>query len=588
MTDKIFPKVDPSEIEYDSERLLYEAFRNQLSDEYVVFHSYPWLRPDRDLTLREGEADFIILHQKWGMLIVEAKGGQIDFQAPYWKRKVGKSWVAIKDPFEQAKRNMHNLNDLIEKACEGDLRKSDYVYGFCAAFPTHNYMGRVPHNSAPAIIIAKSDMESIQTKIEEAFRSWSGSKPELTNRQFQKLVSSLLPKFKLFRPITINLQEDLKQIKELTQGQIQFFQMVKSDRVFVTGVAGSGKTLLAMDRAKEFAQSKRTLLVCFNKELALWWREQFFGDQEQESGPVNNDESGGELSIYWFHSLASRVARSQSIDFEVPTGYEERNTFYQEEAARLIEQAAMMIDENDKFRFDAVVLDEAQDFHPTWWDSINYCLLKKDDSGTFYAFGDSNQSLWSWSMEKPDIPFSTDLHLDQNCRNTKSISLTSSRLRDIDVRHLKRSPLGLKPQISRPPSRESSKGIVTKSVEELLNTHEINPNEIALIGPRNFSNGSLSTVSEIAGIPLTNSAAKWRNKEGILVTTSRAFKGLEADAIVLYDVGELNDFFSKTDLYVACTRARTYLHVITHDSATEKVVEEAIEHGWDTAERADA
>ena len=52
--------------------------------------------------------------------------------------------------------------------------------------------------------------------------------------------------------------------------------------------------------------------------------------------------------------------------------------------------------------------------------------------------------------------------------------------------------------------------------------------------------------------------------------------------------GELNDFFSKTDLYVACTRARTYLHVITHDSATAKVVEEAIEHGWDTAERADA
>ena len=78
----MFPKVDSASIETESERLLYDAFIEQLSDDYFCFHSYPWLRPNRDLTLREGEADFVILHQTLGMLILEAKGGLIDYQAP--------------------------------------------------------------------------------------------------------------------------------------------------------------------------------------------------------------------------------------------------------------------------------------------------------------------------------------------------------------------------------------------------------------------------------------------------------------------------------------------------------------------------
>ena len=65
------PILDPEDIEHDSERLVYVALRDQLSNEYVVLHSYPWLRPDRDGALREGEADFVVLHQSKGMLVVE-------------------------------------------------------------------------------------------------------------------------------------------------------------------------------------------------------------------------------------------------------------------------------------------------------------------------------------------------------------------------------------------------------------------------------------------------------------------------------------------------------------------------------------
>ena len=44
---RMLPDVDPATLEHQSEAPVYVALRDALSDEYVVFHSYPWLRPDR-------------------------------------------------------------------------------------------------------------------------------------------------------------------------------------------------------------------------------------------------------------------------------------------------------------------------------------------------------------------------------------------------------------------------------------------------------------------------------------------------------------------------------------------------------------
>jgi len=92
-----------------------------------------------------------------------------------------------------------------------------------------------------------------------------------------------------------------------------------------------------------------------------------------------------------------------------------------------------------------------------------------------------------------------------------------------------------------------------------------------------MDHSSLAGVTEIDGIPLVDSAAEWRANRGILVTTARAFKGLEADAVVIYDLGELNEYFCATDLYVACTRARSYLHAIVHNETTARRIQAAID-----------
>jgi hypothetical protein len=74
---RFIPDVAAVDIAHDSERVVYEALR-ELPAGFVVLHSFPWLRPTRDLSgepLREGEADFVILHPERGLLVLEVKGG---------------------------------------------------------------------------------------------------------------------------------------------------------------------------------------------------------------------------------------------------------------------------------------------------------------------------------------------------------------------------------------------------------------------------------------------------------------------------------------------------------------------------------
>ena len=77
------------------------------------------------------------------------------------------------------------------------------------------------------------------------------------------------------------------------------------------------------------------------------------------------------------------------------------------------------------------------------------------------------------------------------------------------------------------------------------------------------------------GVPLTTSPDTWRDGGGVPVTTSRSFKGLEADIVLLYDLGGFGKLFQKKDLYVACTRAKFLLIAIAHGKECRAVLEAA-------------
>jgi hypothetical protein len=83
---RLIPKQKLDDIGYLPERNVARALVEQLPPEVTVFHSQPWLSPERDELrnsdyLEQGEADFIILHPNYGILDLEVKGGLIEYAA---------------------------------------------------------------------------------------------------------------------------------------------------------------------------------------------------------------------------------------------------------------------------------------------------------------------------------------------------------------------------------------------------------------------------------------------------------------------------------------------------------------------------
>lgn len=567
---RMIPSVDGSTIMHGSEAQVYEALKDQLSDDFTVIHSYPWLRPWREQdSLAEGETDFVILHRQHGVLVLEVKGGNgIRYDGKKWFRDSSRGPRQFKDPFEQARRNMHALIDIVEERSEGTLTKRDFVYGYAVVFPHVDYEGSPPSHADRAIIISRRHLAFMEGAILTALKAWGRSRSELRHEQYEMLLNKcLVPRFRMIRRIGPEIASVADRLLELTEQQAQVFEGLYTEhRVVVEGVAGSGKTFLALHRALAFARTgQRTLFVCYNSALAQVIRRQVAGDPSTQ-------EHRGRLSVRNFHALAKELGERAGVDFRPPGGGDRTARFWDEDAADLLEQSVWILEgRGENVRYDALVIDEAQDFAWTWWYALTQSLLQ-DSEGPLYAFMDPNQSLRR-NVETPPIDFGATFRLTTNCRNTRRIAAASAAVLGLQFRPFARAPVGPALVIHYGRSRDDQKRLVCKEARRLLGTTGVRPNQLVLIAPGSKSNGSLSSVSEIDGIPLTTSLDAWQDGTGVLATTSRSFKGLEADVVLLYDLGEFGGLFEKKDLYVACTRARSLLIAIIHGRDCRAVLE---------------
>jgi superfamily I DNA and RNA helicase len=252
-----------------------------------------------------------------------------------------------------------------------------------------------------------------------------------------------MPKLRLLRCASAEVSAERDRIVQITLDQrATLLGLLEGERVLVEGTAGSGKTLLALEFALTLAdRGARVLLLCYNRHLCAWLQELATHDTRAKG-------MGGRLDITTFHACALNLARRARIAFEVPNAGEQ--TFWDDEVPLIMEQALEVLRARGQAEiFDAVIVDEAQDFAPDWWVTIE-SLSREGRAGRLYAFHDLNQSLRS-TAKLPPVPFPTRFRLSTNCRNTKAIARSGASLARIEVRLLPGSPTGEAPAIRRAP-----------------------------------------------------------------------------------------------------------------------------------------
>jgi hypothetical protein len=568
----MIPDVSPDEIPHGSEREVYVALRDQLPDAYRVVHSLPWLRPERDAVdapFHEGEADFVIFHPDYGLLVLEVKGGEEMFARGHlWFRKLEHGERKITNPFLQARRNMHALNDAIEERTAKRISRKDYVYSYAVVFPHGRAVGDLPLDVADDILIDADRMHDIERMLLKAFEAFPQKKGQLSRPQFVEMLDVLLPRFQIMRPLTPQIEAGREKLLELTDNQSLAFRGLFSNRqLLVEGVAGSGKTLLAVERALAFAREGiRCLFVCYNKELAQWIREQLAADPDRA-------ETAKLVDVYHFHALAAELAKEAGLPFEVPTEPNKARQFWDEDAVAILESACASLFAVEEPRYGALVVDEAQDFAELWWYAL-FPLVKDGANGLIFVFMDLAQSLRT-NASPPPFEFPASYRLEINCRNTKRIARLSAKLVPLETFSPAGAPLGVDVRILRASAPAQEAGLVAAELRRLLETEQVKPSQIVLIGPAAKERGSLKGLNEVSGVKIVTSAADWRNGKGVLCSTARSFKGLEADIVIVYDLAALGLGFTQADLYVACSRARHVLILVTHDERIRSVLEEA-------------
>ena len=355
------PTINPNQIENRGERKVAEALAAQLPKRVRAMHSLNWVQSKKSGRLQEGECDFVILDEKLGLLFVEVKGGVLGYDPGvngWWRLtdSENRKWLN-KDPFQQVFVNMHALVEHIkERLFASEL---SCTYGCAVVFPDGRFHGELPAGIVRELVLDVDDLNNLEQRIRRVFGKFRRNNHQpLTRNEVKNIEHSLYPKFDIVPVLWREIEEKEREIHRLTEEQKNVLSFLNNQRVaLIQGGAGTGKTLLAVAKAQQTAQlGMRTLLLCYNRPLADWLN---------KTAQTDFDCS---LTINNYHGLVHDLCIASGIEFD-PDKSSNEQKFWNEEAPELLMQACEALPASEKF--DALIVDEGQDFRELWWDSLD-------------------------------------------------------------------------------------------------------------------------------------------------------------------------------------------------------------------------
>lgn len=260
------------------ELLLYELLQ-QLLDDYYIFHSTHWNEQRRrnEYSSRKyvqwGEADFTVFHPAYGFIIFEVKDGLISYSRERGWIQINRNSGVAKtiDPMDQAERSKYYFLDRIKSRFGGQS-----AYTFCSAVwftagDRANIEGSLPLNYKEEIVLWSNDLQSAtsaEMAIRRIYRFYDARVVEPTEEMTAKVLDTLSPEFGVVQTIRSRTLAAKALFRRMTTEQMYLLDYLEEqDEAAIHGAAGTGKTIMAVQKAKSLAQTDRVLFLCFNRFL---------------------------------------------------------------------------------------------------------------------------------------------------------------------------------------------------------------------------------------------------------------------------------------------------------------------------------
>jgi hypothetical protein len=595
------------------EKKLYNVLRDRLPDDFLVLY---------EPIVSDLYPDFIILGSAFGLLIVEVKGWYanqiIRADNNFFDIRQKRGYTERVEVQQSPLRQGNNYRALVLDKLKGYsiLTQPDGNYKGKLAFPVG--VGAVMSNITEAQardeniypllkkpqVAYRNEMlawmelgeRELISRLQAMFSTWF-SFNALSDDQITTIKGVLHPEMKIKEvpatslsvPSGIELLSGSSVIVGLDIEQERMAREMKDGHRLFSGVAGSGKTLILLCRAKALANrllEHRILILCFNIILASHLRSVLHGDYQN---PQYRERIEVKHFHDWARSLIGRLPNPQQFN----NNDEKYNQFIGEWVLSILQQ------QPPDCKWDSVLVDEAHTFSPSWFRCC-VAALKDPSHGDLMIVSDGSQSLYkrrkfTWNSVGIKAQGRTK-HLTRNYRNTQEILTAAWNV----VKPISNSETSVDDDMTFPvvePSaalRHGSRPVLhlvlskVRAVEALvkqvqqLSQSGYAPADIAIIYRQKARSDSALLKGMIKQLNDLGLRTYWITEShetklnysvkipGVRIVTALSSLGLEFKAVLILWVEQFADCCSpsqeksalvRRQLYVAMTRAVDELHL---------------------------
>lgn len=515
MAPKVYPEIPI--LMSSGERKVLAQLKSSLPDAAEIFCNYRFFDEEENR-----EVDFIVLWPGHGIIFIEVKGGLVTLGVDgKWRNR-----SSSKDPYDQVTKAMYGVQAIVNNSerLNHNLRSTWLV-----VFPETVLGDKVRvGNFNQDRIVDEMALPGIKDRIYKHLHDLENA---TNSKNDLEIVSNILTNRRQERDFFQSQWPAISDHrKKMTDEQLERIEELKRQKKYiVSGPAGSGKTFLALYQARTHSASgKATALICYNEGLAQLLKVQV------GSWPLSEQPK----FVGTFHSLLREVWKVR-----IPSNGD--NETWNSAAAI---EAIKNLQERDLPRFEAFVIDEAQDFSSKWWEALTFGY-DSDKEGYLSAFGDENQNIYRQSIGDsfPDIYPVT--MLTTNLRCTKPINDLANLLMGTKTKsgELPGGPIGF----VQCPTEFAQKG-ADETIDLMLNSGW--PADKLMILTTNKRHGIQLELSDDGN----DKVKYWRHffdDESVFASNAYAFKGLEKPVVVIALDGWKPDARPRELLYTAITRA---------------------------------